>query len=279
MADNIFSGLESFGFGGLEGLDLFEKKEEPKRDRTEKTVEVPQITESSFLFDKTIACPCCDNKFKIRAVKNSSARLIGTDRDLRPKHENIDVTKYDCIVCPMCGYAAVSRYFPNLVKLQRDAIQTKISPTFKKKTESLEEYTYDYAIEMYKLALLNAVVKKAKASEKAYICLKTSWLYRGKAEEVGEDNPEYKKIRENEFEFTKNAYEGFSVAVSSESFPMCGMDEITVDYLLANLAYMTGHYDVSSKLISSILVSKVASSRIKDKARELKEELLKKLRT
>ena len=56
------------------------------------------------------------------------------------------------------------------------------------------------------------------------------------------------------------------------------MDEITVDYLLANLAFMTEHNDVCSKLIGKILTSNVASARIKDKTRDLKEEVLKKLK-
>ena len=40
-------------------------------------------------------------------------------------------------------------------------------------------YSYEKAIERYKLALYNTLVKKGKNSEKAYECLKISWLYRG----------------------------------------------------------------------------------------------------
>ena len=284
MADSIFSGLDSFGLGGLGAMDLYgdnnkeEKKQEEKKPEPQVVKESPEEIEKSFLLDKTVTCPCCDSTFKYRAVKSSVARLAGSDRDLRPRHNGIDVTKYDVIVCPMCGYAALTRYFPNLLKLQKEAITEKISANFKVRPGSPEIYTYDEAIEMYKLALVNAVVKNAKASEKAYICLKTSWLYRGKAEEMGESDPEYKNTKANEFEFTKNAYEGFVAAVASEGFPMCGMDEMTVNYLMANLAVMTGHYDVASKLIGTILTSISASTRIKDKTRELKEEVVKKLR-
>lgn len=276
MADSIFSGLESMGFGGLDNLNLYEKKEESNgKGGQEAKKEVPQVSEKDFLFDKTIECPCCGSQFRYRAIRSSSAKLVGSDRDLRPRYENIDVTKYDAIICPMCGYAALTRFFPNVLKVQRDAIRANITSNFKTRPGAPETYTYDEAIEVYKMALLNAVVKKAKASEKAYICLKTSWLYRGKAEEVGKDSPEYNKLKENELEFTKNAYEGFVAAVGQESFPLCGMDEVTVDYLLANLAYMTGHLDVASKLIGKILTSPVANNRIKDKTRDLKEEILK----
>ncbi|MBR2057863.1 MAG: DUF2225 domain-containing protein, partial [Fibrobacter sp.] len=36
---------------------------------------------------------------------------------------------------------------------------------------------YDTSIERYKLALYNSMVKRAKISEKSYICLKIAWLY------------------------------------------------------------------------------------------------------
>ena len=43
-------------------------------------------------------------------------------------------------------------------------------------------YTYEDALARYQLALVNAIVKQAKNSEKAYICLKAGWLMRGYAE-------------------------------------------------------------------------------------------------
>lgn len=281
MADSIFSGLESFGFSGLEGMSLFEdenKKKEAAAAANAGKPAVPEVTEKDFLIDKTMECPVCETQFRYRAVKASSAKLVSTDKDLRPRHANIDVSKYDAIMCPMCGYTALTRYYSGILDSQKKKVREKIGMTFKTHTGAPLVYTYDDAIEYYKMALLNAVVKGAKNSEKAYICLKSSWMYRGKAEEVGESNPEYAKIKANEAEFTKNAYEGFVAAVSTESFPMCGMDEITVDYLIANLADMTGHYDVCSKMIAKILGSNSASPRIKDKTRDLKEEVLKKIR-
>ena len=54
---------------------------------------------------------------------------------------------------------------------------------------------------------------------------------------------------------------------------MCGMDEITVTYLIAELARRIGKYDESSRWISRVLTSREASERIKNKAREIKEML------
>ncbi len=274
MGDGILSGLESFGLSGLEGMSLFE---EEKKEET-KAKEAPVVKESDFLLDKSMKCPLCECDFKMRAVKGGKAKLLGTDMDLRPKYQEIDITKYDVVSCPYCGYTALTRYFDGLLSSQAKKIKETITSKFRSDMSFHETYTYDEAVERYKLALVNAVVKGAKASEKAYICLKASWVVRGKAEEIGESNPEYAKVRAMEAEFTKNAYEGFAAAVQSESFPMCGMDEMTVDYLLGVLAYETDHLEVASKMIATVLQSVSASNRVKDKTRDLKELVVKKIK-
>ena len=128
------------------------------------------------------------------------------------------------------------------------------------------------------LALVNAVVKQAKASEKAYICLRGGWLCRSYMEHMKETgNADQAKIAEVsalETDFLKNAYEGFIAAEQNESFPMCGMDESTLDYLLASLAIRFNHLDVASKLISNLLLSQNVNARVKDKVRDLKDEVI-----
>ena len=70
------------------------------------------------------------------------------------------------------------------------------------------------------------------------------------------------------------AYNGFVEARQNESFPMCGMDEVTIDFLLAELAYRFKKYDVASRMVASILTSVSANARTKDKARDLKDRIL-----
>lgn len=280
MADGLLSGLEAFGFNDLDGMDLFGDEKKKVEATAAKAVEVkkPQFSEKDFLLDKTYTCPICESQFRTRAVKASSTRLESTEMDLRPHHSFVDVTKYDAVMCPMCGYTALIRYFNSVLDSQKKKIRDKVCSNFKMHAGAPEVFSYDDAIERFKMALLNAVVKGAKSSEKAYICLKTSWMYRGKAETAGVSDPTYGDIKAMEYEFTKNAYEGFVQAVATEGFPMCGMDEVTVDYLIGVLAFYTEHYDVSSKMIGKILTNQLASPRIKEKTRDLKEEVLKKLK-
>lgn len=282
----LLSGLSRFGLGSLESMDLYSKPKQEEKEKEKKVEEkkaVPVVQEQDLLFDKTYRCPVCDKEFKARTVKVGKARLIGSDSDLRPKYEQVDMLKYDVIMCPRCGYAALSRYFKFITSPQAKLIKEKISANFKSRDEAPKEiYTYDEALERYKLTLVNAIVKLAKSSEKAYICLKTAWLLRGKGEHLDKEEKNYaekkKKIDEEEREFLKNALDGFLAARQSETFPMCGMDESTVDYLIAVTAAKFEQYDVAMKLISGVLVSTSANTRMKDRARAFKEQIMKQIK-
>lgn len=277
----LLSGLEQFGLSNLENMDLYESQKKEEKGADGKAAP-PKVQEQDFLFDKAFTCPICDKEFKARTVKIGKAKLAGSDLDLRPRYEQIDLLKYDVIMCPVCGYAALSRFFKYVTAPQAKNIKQTISSTFKPQKEEKEIYTYDEALERYKLTLANAIVKQTRPSEKAYICLKTAWLLRGKAEHLDKSLPDYeeqkKQCEEEENEFLRNALEGFLAARQTESFPMCGMDEPTVDYVIAVTAMRFEQYDVSSRLITGILQSTAANPRMKDKARDIKEMLMQKIK-
>lgn len=277
----LLSGLEKLGLGNLKNASLYEEKKAAKaEDGAAKAA--PTIQESDFLFEKTYTCPVCDNEFKSKTVKIGRAKLKGTDMDLRPKYEHIDLLKYDVIACPVCGYAALSRYYKYMTSGQAKLIKQSISQNYKGKELKGEIISYDEAMERYQLTLANAIVKQARNSEKAYICLKSAWLLRGYAESLDESAADYAtkkaELEAQENEYLQNAFDGFLAARQSEPFPMCGMDEQTVDYLISVMAVRFEQYDVASKLISTIIASSGASPRMKDKARDLKELVLQKVK-
>lgn len=277
----LLAGLEKLGLKNLENMDVYEE-EKKKEEQEEAQKKAPVVQETDFLFDKTYECPVCDSKIKARTMKAGKAKLLRTDRDLRPVYENIEPLKYEVIICPECGYAAIGRYFTGLTASQIKAIKETISKSYKKSDTHPDTYTYEEAIGRYKLCLANAIVKHAKASEKAYICLKAGWLLRSMAESLDKNEADYSQkaasLKEQEREFLKNALEGFLSARQTENYPMCGMDETTVEFLIANLAIEFEQYDVASRLISGILVSATANNRMKDKARETKEVLIAKIK-
>lgn len=273
----IFSGLEKLGLGKLEKVEVFEdaskKEEEAKKGKRKPAA----VSEADFLFEKTYVCPVCDKEFHSKKIRTGKVKLLAADTDLRPKYQYVDCLKYDAVVCPHCGYAALDRFFKFMMPAQARLIRENISANFKGLPATENIYTYDDAIERHQLALLNTVIKKAKESERAYTCLKMAWIYRGKAESLPEDTPDRKEqiqeLQNQEKELLENVYTGFEAAFSKESFPMCGMDEITVSYLLAELARRIGRYEESSRWISRVLISREANERIKNRAREIKELL------
>lgn len=284
---NLLAGLEKFGFKTEKIQDLFEEEKVEKKPETEKKEKViPK--ESDFLLVKTVRCPVCDKTFKSKVVKSGKAKRMQPDNDLRPRFEHIDTLKYEISSCPFCGYTSMNRYFSHIassqIKLIREGVCSKFQPDEEAIKREVDDSPYDYdtAIEMYKLAVLNTMVKKGKNSEKAYECLKISWLYRGKIEQMKRETPELEdNIKANEKEeraFYEQAFEGFQKAIASEMFPMCGMDQSTVDLLIAAMAFRLGKYEMASKFVSSIIGSHTVSANIKRHAVDMKQDILEALK-
>lgn len=281
---NLFSGLEKFGLNPTESMNLFEEetKESAKKAEGEK-VEEKLPSEEEFILEKSVRCKVCDTVFKTKMIKNGRVKRMEPDKDLRPRFQYIDTLKYDITSCPSCGYTAMNRYFDQVSSAQAKLIRENISAQFHKSEEpDTPVYSYDEAIDRYKLALVNTMVKKGKDSEKAYTCLKIAWLLRGKGETMPESTPEEKQLKaeckKEEDAFYQQAFEGFMKATAKEMYPMCGMEQSTVDYLISYMAYYFGKYEIASKFLASVLTSAAASRRMKDMALELKELIIAQLR-
>lgn len=280
----ILSGMANLGLNNLSNVDIYADEEKEKAaEAGEKAV--AKVQEKDLIYDKSYECPVCGAKFNTKIMKSGKAKLLHADQDLRPVYEGIDAAKYDVLMCTGCGNTALSRFFSLMTGAQGKLIKENISKTVKIPVFEGETYSYEDAMVQYQLALACAMVKRAKNSEKAYICLKSAWLLRGYAEYLEHDG-EYegnraaklKELKDNEEEYLLNAYNGFVEARQTESFPMCGMDEITIDFLIAVLATRFKKFDVAGKLVASILTSPSANARTKDKARELKEQILAELK-
>lgn len=277
----IFGGLKNLGLGNMEGMDLYE---EPKKEQEKQkpAAAAPKIQEKDLIYDRSFVCPVCDSPFTAKIMKSNKARLLGTDQDLRARYDGIDAVKYDVVMCPVCAYAAIIRFFPSVTSSQAKLIREKISQNVVLTKYDEEIYSYEQAMERYKLALVNAVVKRAKAGEKAYICLKSAWVLRGYRESLQEsgdyDRNLTDQLERQEEEFLENAYKGFSEARQSEMLPICGMNGITVDYLVAVLAMRFKDYNVAIKLLSVVITSSGTSPRIKDRARDMKDQIQRELK-
>lgn len=232
--------------------------------------------ESSYIFDKSMKCPVCDKPFKTKQVRTGKARFLGTDEVLRPSYSGVDVTKYDVIMCPHCGYAAVNRTYGHITPRQIQAVKRDIGARYKALVQESDVYSYDMAIRRCKMAMLTAMVINQKVSENAYLCLKLAWLYRGAIEEMkesGENAVKIQKYAASQHEYLIDAYKGFAKALETEYPPICNIDEMTLNYLMTSLAAECGDYDDALRFAYAIIGSRSASSSLKEKARILSDEI------
>lgn len=280
MMMNLLSSLEKFGFSAEGELDI---TKDPKREvaakpkQPEKEERPPE--ETDYLVTKTVRCPVCDNKFQNLSVRGTKARRMEPDFDLRPRYENIDILKYDVTLCPKCGYAAMNRYFEPLTYAQIGRVKEALDGKFQPIAESDKAtYTYDEAIDRYKFALVSAMAKYAKLSEKSYICLKIAWLLRDKINEMKDftkEELEAKKTATEEMDgFYLQAYNGFLQAMAKETPPFCGINTSTLTFMLANMAMQFGDYAIASKYVYELIGSPSTSKKMKDRCIELKDKLV-----
>ena len=281
---SILSGLKDLGLGKLEEAELFAEQEKPvqvKKEPEAPKPEIKKVDEREYVFGKSHTCPVCYKDFKAPTIRQSKLRPAGMDKDLRPKFKNFDPMKYDVIMCPHCGYAALGRVFHNITPPQAKLVKEGISRNFKPLPEK-EVFTYDEAFVRYQLALGNTMVKKGRTSEKAYLCLKMAWMLRSKREaiEAGTEEVERAKylqtiddLKQDETELLSNAVDGFMTARQSETFPMCGMDETTLDYIICMSAFKIENYELANQMLNVLLVRSGLNPQLKDNLIEVKEEI------
>ncbi|PJI07713.1 MULTISPECIES: DUF2225 domain-containing protein [Clostridium] len=253
MDKDIFSELKDLGFDDVSNIDIYGKNKVVK-----KMVEEKKQSVDNFLYDKTVNCPICGNTFKVRAVKTSSIRISKKDTDFFINYKNINPYFYDVWLCPICGYAAMKSDFNKIKSYQKELIEKNISLKWHSK-QYPKIYDLSIAIERYKLSLLNYVASESHSSKKAMNCLKLAWMYRLDGNE---------KIEKT---FLKNALDGFIDAYSNEDFPIYGMNRFSLMYLLGELYRRLDMEDKALLWFGNVITNNLASSKIKDMARNQKD--------
>ena len=235
--------------------------------------------EKDYLLKRHIVCPVCEKTIEVLTVKSARVVRTDSDMDLRPRTTTgFDSLKYGVCSCYYCGYTALSRTFGDILRPQKQLIRDQITPNYTARFENVpDEYSYNEAIYLHKLSLINTLAKHGKMSEKAYNALLIAWLYRGAREELEEvcdsDTDGILECRRQELSFLRKAYDGFTSALAVETPPFVGMDMITTEYLMAALAWELEDYENAARLVSQVLIDKGASSKVKDRALTLKEDI------
>ena len=273
----FLDGLEAFGLKNIDPVnDIYaDDKPEKKQQEDKKVVKPTPKDEVDFLIDKEYECEVCQQKFKQRVVRSGKAKMIAQDMDLRPVYDGIDMQKYDVILCPHCGYSVLTRYYGPMAPTHRKLIREKISSGFRPQDAAVPyKISYEEAFPRYKLALVNAIVRQAKSSERAFICLKTAWLLRGWQAEILDDAAKREEMKKEEREYLNNALEGFLKARATEQPPYAGMNELALDILMSALCVeLKTHKQDAARMLQGILQSRTASGPQKERARDMVEML------
>lgn len=211
--------------------------------------------------EKEFICQTCNAKYKNYVVRKLKIKTLYTESDLRPICEPVDPNFYDVLLCSNCGYVVLTLFAEKKIKKDNIDIVKQTMQFYYVKREYPKFLTPKYVIERYKLALISAILKGANTSEKAYICLKLAWVYRSMED------------KENEKLYLTNAAYRFEKAFLEEEFPICGLDQSGLSYLIGAIYQLIGNYQVSMEWIAKVLTSKDISTRLKNKALELKEEI------
>ena len=254
--DNLFDNLKDLGFDNLENVSLYINRENTAQSNIKL---VKNSSPADFLYDRKVVCPVCNKDIRIRSVKTSGIRIVSRDTDFMTIYGEPNPIFYDAWMCVCCGYTALSSRFNTINNKQITQVKQSITSKWKFNKIYPPVYTVENAIEMHQMALLNAVTIQARDSEKAMICLKLSWLYRMKNDE------------KNEKKFQYHAQLGFSKALEYERFPIFGLDENSLEYLIGELYRRQGDNTNALLWFSKVLGSRQAKSRIKDMARNQKE--------
>lgn len=281
---SLLGGMDKFGLGHLKNIEndksIIENESEKQETKSQQPKEAVQEKETDYLYEKEYECPVCSAKFKQLTVKATKLRPLSTDNDLKPNYKTIDPLKYEVIHCNKCGYAVLLRYYGPLAKPHKELLKKTIAAHYKPSLEVGSTIYYTQAFSRFQLALANAMCRQGKDSEIGLIYLKMAWLLRNMQEHIDE-LPKNKEeltldnLKAMEDESLRHAWESFIKARMSENPPIAGMNDVTIEYLLAVLSIRFEDYDGAAKLVSGILSSAQANSKQKDKARELKEEIMK----
>ncbi len=280
---NLLAGMEKFGFDEAEELDILKDDKKVNRaNKVEKVVveEKNQIREEDLIIDKKIECPICSKQITYKATLTTKLKRLEPDSDLRPNFEGVDELKYGVILCHGCGYAALTKFFEHITPGQRKMVRAGVCDKFKPQREPrVEVYDYDYAVDRHKLALMTAMAKRGRLSEKSFICLRIAWLRRAELEANEDMKPAERVEKEREMDgFYRQAYDGFTQVLSTEMPPFCGMDAQTVELMIANMAMHFEDYEKAAKLVAELLTSAGTNKRIKDKCMDLKPIILQKIK-
>ena len=192
-----------------------------------------------------------------------------------PKKEiDINTLLYDKKVhCPVCSHDFTAR----TVKVSAPRIESKDSDFFIR-YYVINPYFYDvWVCPVCGYSAMKVDFPKIRSFQLEFIRNKISTQWKGRNypslydEEIAIERYKLALLNAIVQEVLKKALEGFLRAYEEEPCPIYGLDRYSLMYLIGELYRRTGSYENGSRWLGSVVTSSVASQKIKDKARDMRE--------
>lgn len=180
----------------------------------------------NYLYDKELACPICSQKHTTKKARLRKIPVDRKDSDFHIWYKEVNPVFYNVWVCPNCGFSATESEHKPLNVDQKARILKHISVKWTKRDFGGIR-TMDQAVESHKLAILNGQLMGKAKGYLGGLCLRLAWLYRES------ENPE-------EHTYLKYALQHLEEAYTDEDFPIAGLDEVSLAYLIGELKRMLG---------------------------------------
>lgn len=240
-------------------------------NKTEEHQEVLPV----WLYRKEIHCPACGRIFFDSYPRYTRLRIDYVESDLRPHYvSDISPFAYDITVCFNCGYAMLTDCFAEMDEWQRQRVREHILPKFQRRHYPLV-LNREQAEERYKLAQLTVQVMGLSKAEKAYFMLRCAWFYKKVAEKAEIQTNEEIGLDQDTLRFYEAAVQGFEKVYISDQFPIRGMNEITMAYLIAVLHYRLGNSEKSKQWLRECYRNRAITNKENKKIKEKISDLRK----
>lgn len=180
-----------------------------------------------YFYQQEQTCPVCGQKFPVTKVRKSMLTVEQRDTDLYNHCSPVDPNFYTVMACPHCGYASSDAHFAEVTPQEKLLITQALAgrgtpPDLTGERDSTR------ALQAMEQALFCAQARHAKPSVLAGLYLKAAWVLRAD-----------KDAREPAY--LAQALENYRQAYQSEPLPLGKMSELTLTYLIGELARRTGN--------------------------------------
>lgn len=180
----------------------------------------------NYLFDKEVTCHVCNMTFTTKKPRIRKIPVEKKDADFHIWYKEVNPVFYNVWVCPNCGFSVTESEHKPLNMEKKSLVLKHVSVKWNKRDYGRER-NWDQAVETHKLAIFMGQLLKKPSGYLGGLSLRLAWLYR----EV--NSPHEETYLQHALAYLEKAY-------AEEEFPIAGLDEVSLSYLIGELKRSTG---------------------------------------